>query len=69
MMPCSMRTSHGVRECITKFSDWYSMLENVALDRSATRCGGTRKMRQISVTENCFVSKNWLSSGGREIGL
>lgn len=26
-------------------------------------------MRQISVTENCFVSKNWLSSGGREIGL
>jgi len=38
--------------CITKFSDWYSMLEKVALDKSATRCEAHGRYGRSTVTEN-----------------
>ena len=69
MIACSNRTSQGVSVCTTKFSDWFSILEKVALCKSWTICGGTRKIRQISSTPNCRVERNWLSSGGNEIDL
>ena len=66
---CSCRTNHGLSVCMTNSSDWCSMLENVARSRSASRCGGTRNTRAISVTWNFRVSRNCASSGGIPIVL
>ena len=45
------------------------MLEKVLRLRSPIRCGGTRKIRQISSTWNFRVSRNCASLFGSEMGV
>ena len=64
-----MRTSQGRMVWTAKEMFWLSMLENVARSRSPIMCGGTRKMRQISVTWNLRVSRNCASLLGMDRGV
>ena len=68
-MACSMRTSHGRMVWTAKEMFCDSIFENVARSRSPIMCGGTRKMRQISVTWNLRVSRNCAASLGMLMGV
>lgn len=47
-MELSILLTHGSRVYFTNSMDWFSIFENVALSRSPTIYGGTRKILAIS---------------------
>ena len=68
-MDCSHLTTQGSSVYFTNSRDCCSILEKLDFSRSPTMCGGTLKIRAISLIWNFLVSKNCACSGEMEIGV
>ena len=66
---CSQRTTHGSSVYFTNSRDCCSIFEKLDFSKSPTICGGTRKIRAISLIWNFRVSRNCACSGEMEIGV
>lgn len=66
---CSHLTTHGSSVYFTNSRDCCSILEKLDFSRSPTICGGTLKIRAISLIWNLRVSRNCACSGEMEIGV
>ena len=68
-MDCSHRITQGSRVYFTNSRDCCSILEKLDFSRSPTMCGGTLKIRAISLIWNFLVSRNCACSGEMEMGV
>ena len=68
-MDCSQRMIQGSRVYLTNSSDCCSIFEKLDFSRSPTICGGTLKIRAISLIWNFLVCKNCACSGEMLMGV
>lgn len=66
---CSQRITHGSSVYFTNSRLCCSILEKLDFSRSPTMCGGTLKIRAISLIWNLRVSRNCACSGEIEMGV